>query len=57
MLLECAEQSPGSCWTYIVGQDPSDSEADRLHVDIFRFSIIHLRYILSLVGNIAKKEP
>ena len=30
----------------IVGQDPSDSKSSRLHVDIFRFCFIHLRYIL-----------
>jgi hypothetical protein len=30
---------------YIVGQDPSDSKSSRLHVDIFRFAFIHLRYI------------
>ena len=26
-----------SFWAYRVGQDPSDSESNRLHVDIFRF--------------------
>ena len=30
----------------IVGQDPSDSKFNRLHVDIFRFCFIHLRYVL-----------
>ena len=31
----------------IVGQDPSDSNSSRLHVDnIFQFCFIHLRYIL-----------
>ena len=29
----------------IVGQDPSDSKSNRLHVDIFRFCFIHFRYI------------
>ena len=28
----------------IVGQDPSDSKSDRLHVDISRFRLIHLRH-------------
>jgi hypothetical protein len=31
---------------YTVGQDPSDSKSNRLHVDIFRFCFIHLRNIL-----------
>jgi hypothetical protein len=30
----------------IVSQDPSDSKSSRLHVDIFRFLFIYLRYIL-----------
>ena len=30
----------------IVGQDPSDSKSSRLHVDIFQFCFIHVRYIL-----------
>ena len=30
----------------IVGQVPSDSKSSQLHVDIFRFCFIHLRYIL-----------
>ena len=30
----------------IVGQDPSDSKFNRLHVDIFRFCFFHFRYIL-----------
>ena len=30
----------------IVGQDPSDSKSTWLHVDIFRFCFIYLRYIL-----------
>ena len=31
----------------IVGQDPSGSKSNQLHVDIFRFCFIHLRrYIL-----------
>jgi hypothetical protein len=29
----------------IVGQDPSNSKSNRLHVDIFRFCFIHLKYI------------
>jgi hypothetical protein len=29
----------------IVGQDPSDSKSNWLHVDIFYFFFIHLRYI------------
>ena len=29
----------------IVGQDPSDSKSNQLHVDIFRGCFIHLRYI------------
>ena len=29
----------------IVCQDPSDSKYSQLHVDIFRFCLIHLRYI------------
>ena len=33
-------------WAYIVGQDPSDSKSNRLHVDIFGFCFIHLkRYV------------
>ena len=35
--LVCGEQCPGSFWAIIVGQDPSDSKLNRLHVDIFRF--------------------
>ena len=30
----------------IVGQDPSDSQSNRVHVDILWFCFIHLRYIL-----------
>jgi hypothetical protein len=30
----------------IVSQDPSDSKSNRLHVDIFWFCLIHVRYIL-----------
>ena len=30
----------------IVGQDPSDSKSNWLHVDIFRFYFIHMRYVL-----------
>ena len=30
----------------IVGHDPRDSKSNVLHVDIFRFCFIHLRYIL-----------
>ena len=32
----------------IVGQDPSDSKSNQLHVDILRFCFIHLRYIPSI---------
>ena len=40
-------QCPESFWAYRVGQEPSDSKSSRLHVDIiFRFCVIHLRYIL-----------
>ena len=28
---------PGSFWAHRVGQDPSDSKSNRLHVDIVRF--------------------
>ena len=31
-----ANQCPGSFWAYRVGQDPSDSKSNRIHVDIFR---------------------
>ena len=34
---------------YIVGQDPSDSKPNRLHVHIFQFCSIHLRYILAQI--------
>ena len=36
-----------SIWAYIVGQDPSDSKPNRLHVDIFWWvcCFIHLRCI------------
>ena len=37
---------PESFWTYIAGQDLSDSKSNRLHVDIYRFCFIHMRYIL-----------
>ena len=30
----------------IVGQDPSDSKSNQVHIDIFRFFFIHSRYIL-----------
>ena len=30
----------------IVAQDPSDSKSNQLHVDIFQFCFIHVRYIL-----------
>ena len=30
----------------IVGQDLSDSKSNRLHVDIFRFCFVRLKYIL-----------
>ena len=30
----------------IVGQGPSDCKSNRLHVDIFRFGFVKLRYIL-----------
>ena len=30
----------------IAGQDPSDTKSSRLHLDIFRFCFIHLRYVL-----------
>ena len=33
----------------IVDQDPSNSKSNRLHVDIFRFCFIHLRYIFPYV--------
>ena len=36
---------PGTFWAYIVGQDPSDSKSNRLHVDIVRFFFTHLKYI------------
>ena len=32
----------------IVGQDPSDSKSNQLHVDIFRFCFNHLRHILQI---------
>ena len=41
-------QVPGK-FLNVVGQDPSDrlqSKSNRLHVDIFRFCFIHLKYIL-----------
>ena len=44
----CGQQSsavPGK-FLGIVGHDPSDSKSNRLHVDIFRFCFIPLRYIL-----------
>ena len=38
---------PEKFWAlYRVSQDPSDSKSNRLHVHIFRFDFIHLRYIL-----------
>ena len=36
----------GRLWAYRVGQDPSDSKSSWLHIHIFRFCFIHLRYIL-----------
>ena len=30
----------------MVSQDPSDSKSNRLHVQIFQFCFIHLKYIL-----------
>ena len=41
----------GSFWFIIVGQDPSDSKSNRLHVDIFQFCLIHLRYIYRFLLN------
>ena len=34
---DALEQCLGRFWAYIVGQDPSDSKSNWLHVDIFRF--------------------
>ena len=34
------------CWLGLVGQDPSGSKSNLLHVDIFQFCFIHLIYIL-----------
>ena len=34
---------------YIAGQDPSNSKPNRLHVHIFQFCSIHLRYILAQI--------
>ena len=30
----------------IIGQDPSASKSKQLHVDIFQFSFINLKYII-----------
>ena len=43
-----ANYCPGNFWAYIVSQDPSDSKSNRLHIDIFPFCFIHLRYILHI---------
>jgi hypothetical protein len=42
---ESCEAVPGK-FLGIVGQDPSDSKSNRLHVDIFHFSFIELWYFL-----------
>ena len=41
-----------NAWKFlgIVGQNPSDSKSNRLHVDIFRFCFIHSRYILLYIS-------
>jgi hypothetical protein len=31
----------GKCWAYIVGQDPSDSKSNQLHVNISQFLFIY----------------
>ena len=41
------KQCPGSFGTYVVGQGPSDSKSNWLHVDIFRLCFIHVGYILT----------
>ena len=40
------EPVPGK-FLSIIGQDPSDSKSNQLHVDIFRFCFIHLRYTVA----------
>ena len=47
----CRHQCLRSFWAHIVGQDPSDSKTNQLHVDIFRFCFIHLRYIPQISKN------
>ena len=37
-----------SFWAYRVGQDPSDSKSNRLHVDIFRFWCFHSFEVCSI---------
>ena len=39
------------------GQDPSVSKSNRLHVDIFRFFFINLRYILINSSKMIGKFP
>ena len=45
-LRDVGHQCPGSLWAYQVGQDPSDSKANWLHVDI------HLPVLLSFIWGI-----
>ena len=45
-----------SFWAYRVGQDPSDSEPKRLHVDIFRFCFhsfkeVYCKDSSKMIGN------
>jgi hypothetical protein len=44
----CGTQCLGSFWGLVVGQNPSDSKSNRLHVDIFQTCFIHLRHILQI---------
>jgi hypothetical protein len=48
--------SPGQCplpgkFLGIVGQDPSDSKSNRLHVDILQFCFIHLSMLCIFFSN------
>ena len=42
----CLQPRPEASAREVFGQDPSDYKSNRLHVDIFRFCFIHLRYMI-----------
>ena len=43
---------PGSFWANRVGQDPSDSKSNRLHVHIFRFCFFYSFEVYSIDSSI-----